>query len=281
MGLDVYLYHYKGMTPFNSFEEAKISYDNICEKVKEAKKVLDKKWEKYDSMSKSEIEALREEGVKITRDTVKGTPWENSIDKWGDIEFSAEEQVEEKNSVTDPDNMFKIGYFRSSYNSGGINSVLRDNGLMDLYGIFAVKDNYFHKPDWSNSLKRIKKLIKDFEPIMSDGLSCMEVDSNTIVESPAKALEIYRKRMKEHKEGKGSFESYSCSEGYFYLGATPIKARGFMSGKNCIGRPCTYVVFESTEGLNWYMNALKIVQETIEWVLNQPDPENYYFHWSS
>jgi Cu+-exporting ATPase len=34
-------------------------------------------------------------------------------------------------------------------------------------------------------------------------------------------------------------------------------------------------------GFGWYIQAMEIVVETIDYVLAQPDKEDYYFHWSS
>lgn len=34
-------------------------------------------------------------------------------------------------------------------------------------------------------------------------------------------------------------------------------------------------------GLLWYLQALQIVIETIDWVLEQPDRDNYYLCWYS
>jgi len=33
-------------------------------------------------------------------------------------------------------------------------------------------------------------------------------------------------------------------------------------------------------GLSWYVHALEIVKETIEYVMKQPDQNLYYLHWS-
>jgi hypothetical protein len=43
-------------------------------------------------------------------------------------------------------------------------------------------------------------------------------------------------------------------------------------------RPCIYVVTESDN--TWYLQALEVVRETIEFVLSQEDKELYYLHWS-
>jgi len=46
------------------------------------------------------------------------------------------------------------------------------------------------------------------------------------------------------------------------------------------GKEDIYIVHKDS-GLGWYVEALEIVVETIEYVLNQPDPETYYLVWSS
>jgi hypothetical protein len=281
MGLDVYLYHYKGMTPFKNFEEAYASHKEICEKDNEAKRGLYPEYDKYQQLSEKERDELRKKAHNITKKVVKGTPWEHSLDNCGDIEFSAEEQIE-KDSKTDPSNMFKIGYFRSSYNDGGINSVLRNNDLMDLYGIFGVErseHDYYIRPDWKKALKNVRKVMKAFEPISKDGISCSHYGSLTEIKDEKEALKAFRA---EIEKGKSSFGSYSNAVGTFFMDK-PIEVLAIMSGRNCIGSPGAYIIYKtkSEDGLKWYMTALKIVEETIEYVLAQEDPENYYFHWSA
>jgi len=97
-------------------------------------------------------------------------------------------------------------------------------------------------------------------------------------------------------------EGYSNRAGHFFL-KEGIEAVAFIPGIQRIFReqPCMYVVTRKkkehvvgnrkiTEVVDkldrgvdrdWYLKALEIVQETIEYVLKQPDPQNYYLHWSS
>lgn len=278
MGLDVYLYHYKKNENFKSLDRALISYENIESKIKKAHEKIYSSYGDYSDLSESEKEKMLTETRNASESIIKGTPWEKSINMYGDLEFTAEEEIKEKDSTTNPEHLFKIGYFRSSYNSGGINHVLRNNGVMDLYEIFGVsKDEYRPNPNWKKSLENVKKAIEMFSPIAKAGIACMEVSSG-FVKSEKEAIELYKNELSK----KPSFDSYSSSSGTFYLGKTPVMARAFIQGKNCIGIPCTYVIYEVSgdDGLNWYIDALKIVQETIEWVLSQPDPSEYYFHWS-
>ncbi len=44
--------------------------------------------------------------------------------------------------------------------------------------------------------------------------------------------------------------------------------------------PCFYIVFHHKH-LDFYLQGLEIVLETIEYVLEQPDMDKYYLDWSS
>jgi hypothetical protein len=50
-----------------------------------------------------------------------------------------------------------------------------------------------------------------------------------------------------------------------------------------INTPAVFVVYEKEpdEKEDWYLTALKITRETIEYVLAQPDREQYYLSWSA
>ena len=76
-------------------------------------------------------------------------------------EHSSREKIEQ-DSKKHPEHMFKIGYFRSSYNGGGINSVLDSLGFGGLYWIFDNKDQYEFAPDWEKSLKRVREVLDKF-----------------------------------------------------------------------------------------------------------------------
>jgi hypothetical protein len=62
--------------------------------------------------------------------------------------------------------------------------------------------------------------------------------------------------------------------------AEPLKVLAMIPGiQTVLGtRPCIYVVTESDN--TWYLQALEVVRETIEFVLSQEDKELYYLHWS-
>jgi hypothetical protein len=110
MGLDVYLYHSPDWDDSIRREEG---YEE------EANKIY------------KEIEDREERDAKL-----KGLAEAWNIME-GDFYVRPSEMTNiELPSTLHPDHMFKIGYFRSSYNSDGINSVLRDRLDKDLYWVF-------------------------------------------------------------------------------------------------------------------------------------------------
>jgi hypothetical protein len=280
MGLDVYLYHFDGKPEFKNYDEARADFVALNKRINNAKEEA-KHWK--EDMSDEEYKIAKEKDLTLVKNLCEGTAW-SKLDEYGDIEFC--ETKIEKDSTKDADHMFKIGYFRSSYNGGGINNVLRQNGVMDLYGIFGADNKYNFSPDWNAALENVKKAIADFTPLAAENIACMFIDGIDMVSSEEEAMSKFRKIAEKHKKDGGPFagSGFSCREGHFYLGKAAIKTLGFIPGKDCLGRPGMYVIYqvekENNDKQNWYITALQIVQETIEWVLAQPDPQNYYFHWS-
>ncbi len=52
--------------------------------------------------------------------------------------------------------------------------------------------------------------------------------------------------------------------------------------RRLIDQPSVFLVYERepSEKEDWYLTALRIVRETIEYVLAQPDKQHYYLVWS-
>ncbi len=94
-------------------------------------------------------------------------------------------------------------------------------------------------------------------------------------------LEIYRKDKDDPTPGFSSFSNYF---GSFFLGKS-LAVAGAIGGVGFGNTPTIYLITKNDptdedSGLNWYVRALEIVIETIDYVLVQPDKEDYYFHWS-
>ena len=67
-------------------------------------------------------------------------------------------------STRHPEHFFKIGYWRSSYNDGGINAVLRQYGLPDLYEMCGVdKNDDAPAMDWPRVLADATAAIMAFD----------------------------------------------------------------------------------------------------------------------
>jgi hypothetical protein len=180
-----------------------------------------------------------------------------------------------------PDHMFKIGYFRSSYNNSGINTVLGDIGIPSLYEIFLPGDAYTFTPDWQAALERTDSAISAFDAAVSQGVFgaffVSAYDYN--VASNADAICVFKQQLRKQEEHDMGFRSFSNREGYFCLDGTEIVA--VIPGKGFFANGA-YVVFErDRESLEWYRHALEIVRETIQHVLAQEDPTNYHLEWSS
>lgn len=262
MGLDVYLYRIKDKVLSEANEKQYNDYS-------------DELWgeRKYEDIPEKEKDFIRD---KLKQKTI-----ELGLNDWGS-DITYKEKIE-MDSDLHPDHMFKIGYFRSSYNGGGINRVLEKNGAPDLYGIFGLEDMGECRPDYKKALTRVKKAIKKLKD-NDDGYGVFTVSGNIFSTTPAvssesAALEIFRKELKGHSGGMGH---YSNINGEFALD-NPIQVVGLMPGVENIlkkGHPCTYIVYKNENGLTWYVEALEVVQETIEFILAHENPQEFYMYWS-
>ena len=192
-----------------------------------------------------------------------------------------------------PEHLFKVGYLRSSYNGSGINSVLRRRGVPDLYSIFQPPEDEYHvRCDWAAVKERVAGAITQFKAIQAGptgqvDVTCISHNSfialSDLPSSEAAVMDI----MAEHLSRSPSFGNggYSCREGHFYPGGMKIRAvvPGAVRGFSGELEPCAYVVFDKeAKGENdWHLQALRIVEETVDYVLAQPNPEHFYLAWSA
>ena len=264
MGLDVYLYKCADKETADRLEA-------------EYERGSDEVWASYgayDSMTDDQKEEARTRNNAIKQ--------ELGLGEWG--ESPAKEKIEHDDGRF-PDHYFKIGYFRSSYNDGGINNVLKRRlGLPDLYAIFEPGDQYEFAPNWAQSLERARDTLARLRERRTGpmaGIDCFVAIPNMFTarhelpNSAEAALAIY----KGEKERASSFQSYSNISGIFHMDG--LECYGFIPGMtDSFDLPCTYIIYKS-DGFEWYEQALEIVIATIEYVMAQPDIENYYLVWSS
>lgn len=278
MGLDVYLRKLDGVT----LEEAariEAEYENRCEE----------NW-----MAVGGYRTATEEQKEQVRAKNAALAAEMGLGEWD--QHPCRQDAEVPPSKVDPDHYFKLNYLRSSYNEGGINHVLRNAGVADLYGIFGREDDdqYHWRPDWRASLDRVNEAIDAYAASLAalgGNVRVMKVRHNAFVDparlpsSEAAALEIYRREASwKHAPG---FNSYGNSLGEFYLDGLTVRALIPGVSRRILGNghePVVYAVIDVhvEEGKeDWYLTALKITREMIEFVLAQPDSGAYYLTWSA
>lgn len=189
----------------------------------------------------------------------------------------------EMNSEYDSEHMFKIGYFRSSYNSGGINNVMRTRIGKSLYDVFPESENYTFVPDWAAALVRIKEIRKEFQDAL-DTTGKYDVTNISAYfnqnDGPTITKEALDRFMEEiNRVPTPSPDGwYMNKTGEFFN----IRARSIMIGTNdWSSKPIVYLIYESEHDWDWYLTALAIVEETILWVLKQDNPNEYGLVWSS
>ena len=260
MGLDIYLYRYDNFEETRKKEE---KYQEFSEKTWEGKE--------YDKMTQEEKDELYKQEEKFAESL--------GLDNYGMDKKDAERC--EFPSEKYPEHYFKIGYFRSSYNGGGINHILGNLGLPRLAEIFGVDpDEYYVHPNWATARANLQKLLEDLKA--KPNYRAHKIDAQSLSSSGGplnekEAIDIFLKEVERNKDSAFS-DGYSNINGDFYI-KTPLKVLGMIPGQSPYGtRPCLYVV---TEGENeWYEQAIEIMIETCDYVLAQPNINQYYLHWS-
>lgn len=263
MGLDIYLYRY------NDYKKTKELTDTFSQRKKEIWNGNDED-EKYNLLSEEQKEKIREE--------IKTMALSLGLDKWGSP-INGMESIELPSSKY-PDHLFKIGYFRSSYNEGGIQRILRNLDLPTLDDVFdQTSDDYEFQPNWEKSLERINDLIEKFKSAGAYRVS--HVSKNIFGGGPKittekEALNVFLEELERNKDTE---YNYSNAKGVFSF-HEPTKVLAMIPGTfELLGQhECIYVVTQSDN--EWYIQALEIVKETIEYVLSQENKEQYYLHWS-
>jgi hypothetical protein len=191
-------------------------------------------------------------------------------------------------SETNPEHLFRVGYWRSSYNGGGFNSVVGDRIGLTLYDFGGPTDDesYVTTPDWETVLEDAAQAKRDLQDYLlthpNVGVTTIS-PTNMFEEEPPKtteneALEIFAEEVaRDHQSMFGG--GYSNKAGHFWLDG--LKVVALIRGRDLFDTPALHVVYEQDdEFFQFYLEALDIIGETAEYVLNQPDPENYTMIWS-
>jgi hypothetical protein len=265
MGLDIYLSYYKNYQKSKKNEKAFEDFsENLWEVVKQ-----------------EEGDELCETTKKRVWSVLEKKSKELGLDEYGcDITYKT--SIEEHSKLY-PEHGFKVGYFRSSYNNSGINGILKDLEIPDLYDIFEPGDEYEFSPDWETALNVVQSsinLLKKDKGYRIETISSNMFAPDDVMENPRHALKVFNKILKENSKSKDSFKWFSNRDGHFYLDSKGLQVHSLLPGKDFMGRPCTYAVYKLKDGNKYYLQALEIVKETIEYVLAQENPQAYYLRWS-
>lgn len=261
MGLDVYLYRYDAPA------------EEIAEREAQAEKFSDETWKRVGGGK--DYSALTDAQKDEARVAVKEYNAANGFSEYGQDVRKVEIQ---KDSVRDPEHLFKLGYFRSSYNDGGINRISENTTGITLYTVFGVDDEYEVRPDWTMARVRCVEWIEKLKA--APRLRCSTIHTTNMFTAPptaddANAVQMAAEELKQtHFGGDG----WSSQKGHFYPKGLKIVAA--IPGIDVFKEPAVHLVYED-EGFDWYITAAEIVLETIDFVLAQPNPEAYVLHWSS
>ncbi len=277
MGLDIYLYRYDA--PVKQVKKENAAWEKITDAI----------WKAHTKASKK---AGNKELTDAERDVwlaeVKKAADENG--RVGEYHDHPCEVKIEKDSTIDPQHYFKLGYFRSSYNGNGINNILKDRIGEDLYSILGTEHNEYEvQPDWDAVIENCDSAIERLRAFGKENpFSIMEVDANMftpIDQLPGDknaVLALAKAALKQ--EIDPFFEGgFSNKDGFWNPKGTTVYGivpgfKSFMNQK----LPTSYVVVrhdkEGDEPFKWYVDALRIVKETAEYVLKQKNPEKFYLH---
>jgi len=201
-----------------------------------------------------------------------------------DVYLKRNGQPDEAESTINPEHGFRRGYFRSSYNGSGFNSVMHRCNCPDLYTIFSVGSEAGGtiEPNWRESLARAQVALEQYRDHLASpagGHFVEFVSADKVeVQSERDALALYAKEARR----TAPFPAYSNSEGHFYMQGVKLKAA--IPGRSRWGGNGLFLVFESKreEGeVDWYETALLIVIETIEYVIDSGAPDEFSLYWSA
>ncbi len=199
-----------------------------------------------------------------------------------------------------PEHMFKVGYFRSSYNNSGIERIGEYAiGERPLHYIFQPGEEYKVTPDWAACLERAKSVYQLWNQATKD---CTELYRMFSVGNPfitpsitsnREAMEAFKKERTRRDEALAKLEpgepghimggSYGNRDGNYFLDK-PIEIHAAIPVlEDLLGQKhiATYLVYKETgDDVAWYGQALEVVIETIEYVLAQENTSEYLLHWS-
>lgn len=269
MGLDVYLYRYEDFASTRALENA------LQQKEEEI-------WNGLGEYSK-----LTEEQKEGARAACKKAAAELGVDEDGNDGKKREIHI---NSALHPDHIFKVGYFRSSYNDGGIDRKLRAFANTSLAQIMGHdSEAYAFCPDWKAARERAQAALDTLRKLDAETqYEAVKIDPFSpftpapVIDDPAKAIAVASKVISEHGGKAHPFgNDFSSRDGIFLLDSKP-QCIAFIPGVGFGGSPVVWGITEAKPGqvFGWYVKAMEIVVGTCDYVIGTGEPEKHYLHWS-
>lgn len=294
MGLDVYLYRYDMHPDDVKKREQELEESRLDSKLRErACTEL--------GLTAGEVgypeEPCSEESRVRWRERKNALFAEHGLDEYGSPGgYGVREEVQIDSSIH-PKHMFKIGYFRSGYNDGGINRVLSALIGKRLDDIFPG-DSYVRAVDWPEALARANAVREAYRAARDryGNVSTISVGFNIFrnkadyPKGADEAFALYKQEADKRaaREAGAGWDCYMNGNGEFLWSGFLVKAAIPML--DTFGGPSVLLVGEwpkkpgapdePEDEPEWYGAALDVVVETCEWVLAQPNPEKFYLHWS-
>lgn len=201
-----------------------------------------------------------------------------------------------QDSACQPSHLFKLGYLMSSWDANSFDNIMETFGIATLLDIFQVPKRGELPPyldvDWKEAERRCQIAILEFERHMVGPYARYTVLEVTTtkdagVRNGCEALESLNRQILKHTVGSEggrtlSSESFWRVEDGLYS-QKPMKVAAIVRRNpptdypNLMG-PSFFVVQEAEDSTHkvWYWYALNIVRENIQYVLEQPDSEQYY-----
>jgi hypothetical protein len=195
MGLDVYVHK------FDDFE----TNQRVEEEVQKLEEEIWAEYGAYDSLTDEQ----KNEAVK----RVQVIYFEHGLNNYG--ENTNGKETLKNNSTKYPEHLFKVGYFRSSYNDGGINRVLEQllGENSDLYYVFNVEDGGYINVDWEEAKKRAVLILERFDTVLRedgaysvDECRCNEFMPLPDVTDNEDALAVFQATREKYGFSQGPFE---------------------------------------------------------------------------
>jgi hypothetical protein len=188
------------------------------------------------------------------------------------FDIDADRHEVELNSVKHPSHLFQIGYFRSSYYPGGFNPVINRIVNEDLFSIFEIgEEPKFTQHNWERVKQRVYEVRQKLLQHRNDcGAfhTCEVVKNPPSVNSANEAIALFRQEC--NHSSSGHFRFKETLKTVAVLRGLEETTEGFV--------PVSYLICELD--FDWYFQALDIIEETCDYVLSQPDHQNYYLWWT-